>query len=438
MPRHPRVARRLLVWGTVVGLLAGLTGCSGAPEQEVPAQPKPESALPADIGARLDDALANAVTWSGATGAIAGVWAPWAGTWEAATGTAAKGDGPAMSTSMHFRIGTNTKAMTCTVLLELVDKKVVRLDDPVTKYLEDQPGIEGMTLRQLCQSTAGIADYSGALASQFVNNPTRDWPPLELLSNGLALKRTGEPGAGYATSNTGFILLGMALRKATGKSWPDLYQKYIFDPLGLEETSYPDAETLTIPEPHPKGYAYELGAKNAVQCESLLDDTDLSPSMYGVAGGVISTLDDSKQLIETVARGELLNPETATAQWETVPLTDKSPDWHGYGLGVETFGPMRGSLGVIPGFLSAMFSDPESGLTVVVMVNNSAAGTDFIKFLGQQLISIAADAPVSVSGAAAAPELPWAEEDVAGSLEKLAVCQPEPEADADAGDGEGE
>ena len=54
---------------------------------------------------------------------------------------------------------------------------------------------------------------------------------------------------------------------------------------------------------------------------------------------------------------------------------------------------MRGGAGAIPGFLSATLSDPESGLTVVVMVNDSSAGAEFALALAQRLAAIAAEAP---------------------------------------------
>lgn len=426
MARITAGPRRLLSLILVAGLFAGLTGCAADDAPSLPAQPKPQSSFPTEISDRFDAALAQAMQFSGATGAIAGVWAPWAGSWESAPGTTAT-DGMKMSTAMHFRLGTNTTAMTCTVLLKLVDKKVVALDDPVSEYLPNEAGIDGMTLRQLCQNTGGIGDYRGALIGQFVNNSERVWPPLELLSNGLPLKRSGEPGAAYATSNTGFILVGLAIKAATGKNWQDLYKQYLLEPLGMSGTSYPGPEDLKIPGQHPHGYAYALGAKNALQCDALLDETSLSNSMYGVAGGMISTLDDTKHLVETVAGGKLLAPETSQAQWETVPVSEKAAEWQGYGLGVEQLGPLRGSAGEIPGFLSVMLNDPASGLSIVVVLNNSSAATSFVRYLGEQLAAIAVDAPATVSGAAEVPTLPWSEDDAVAGLMPLAVCQPKPE-----------
>ena len=110
-----------------------------------------------EITGKLDAALAGAMTQAGASGAIVGVWAPWAGTWTTATGTTTTTGNDKLTTDMRFRIGTNTTAMTCTVLLKLVDEKRVELSDPVSEV--PAPGFPGSTTSlsgQLCQNTSGL------------------------------------------------------------------------------------------------------------------------------------------------------------------------------------------------------------------------------------------------------------------------------------------
>ncbi|WP_438877068.1 serine hydrolase domain-containing protein, partial [Bacillus cereus group sp. BC44] len=89
----------------------------------------------------------------------AGVWAPWAGSWTTAQGTTKRGGTQPVSADMRFRVGQNTTPMTCTVLLQLVDEGEVGLDDPLTTWLPGLVGVEGVTLRELCQDTSGIGDY---------------------------------------------------------------------------------------------------------------------------------------------------------------------------------------------------------------------------------------------------------------------------------------
>lgn len=417
----------------LVILVLPLLGCA---ESEVLQPFGPEQAvgsLAPDTVAALDAALADGMALAGSAGAIAGVWAPGAGQWLAspgtiganvdpATGRAAGGD--QLTTGMTFRIGTQTTAMTCTVLLRLVDEDRVGLDDPVSQYLTRQPGIEGITLRQLCQQTSGLGQAQ--LESQFVNNPTRPWPALELVSAGLGVARSGPPGRTWTRSDAGITLLGMALQAATGDDWATLYDRYVFGPLGLAGTAYPDARALELPGAHPHGWTAAVDPAGRPDCSRMLEITRLSPSVAGVAGGAVSTLGDLKTWSQALATGVLLDPGTARQQWDTVPEAGM-PYWRSYGLGAEQVGSLRGSAGRIPGFLSATLTDPESGLTVVVVVNNSSSGADFALDLARRLAAIAALAPATgpAGSDASAPQaltLPWTADDAAASMRANAVC----------------
>jgi len=424
MRLRPRGVFHLAAASLVVAATLLVSGCTAAPPAASSGPHQTSGSLPTAVEKQLNDTVTNAMKLSGASGAIVGVWAPWSGSWTAALGSTAKHGGDPMTTDMHFRIGDITRTMTCTVLLELADEGTVKLDDRASEYLPDLPGIDGITLRQLCQNTSGIGDYTATLKPQFVNNPTRQWPQLELVSDGLAEPRTGKPGEVFADSSAGYVLLGMALQRATGQSWPSLYKKYVFGRLGMTETSYPESNPMSFPTPHPDGYATALGDDGAPQCGTITDVTDLSASMAWTEGGVISTLGDLKQYAQALAKGTLVSAASSKAQWKTTPIGGNAATWRRYGLGVETFGPLGGHGGSIPGFITSILSDPKTGLTVVVMLNNSTSGAQFAQTLGRQLASIASKA----RGKKAAPliALPWSDQQAADNLKAVTVCPPPP------------
>jgi D-alanyl-D-alanine carboxypeptidase len=420
-------ARRLAALATVALAAFALVACSTTvnPSADLPAQSS--GTLPKDTTSQLKSAVTSAMKLAGASGAVVGVWAPWSGSWTAGIGDTATKGGQPMTTNEHFRIASNTKSMTCTVLLALVDRGVVGLDDQVKKYLPRMVGIDGVTLRQLCQNTSGIGDYAPSLDPQFVNNPTRQWAQMELASNGLAQPAVGAPGAKWGYSNTGFILLGMALQAATGKSWDALYQQYVFGPLGMSQTSFPSSGTLALPSPSPAGYATALDPNTgADQCGTVVDDTKQSNSSGWTAGGVVSTLSDMKTYVQALATGALVSKASSEDQWKTVQLSGTAPTWQGYGLGVMQYGPLRGHDGEVPGTISAMMSDPKSGLTVVVMLNNSTSGGNLAQLLGLELSSIASKAAPASGKKAPVIALPWSQDQVAQAMAASAKCQPAP------------
>ena len=405
--------RALLALGVAAAVV--LSGCTAGRNSV----DKNSTPIAADIAGQLDAAVGEAMALSGSSGALVGVWSA-AGEWTVAHGTTEIGGSAPMTGGMHFRIGTNTTAMTCTVLLRLVDEGTVTLDDPVSTYLPRLVGVAGVTLGQLCQGTSGLGSYSPVLAGEFVHNPLRTWPAMELVSQGLATPRTGAPGSVWGPSNTGIVLLGMALERATGRQWAALYDEYIFHPLGLHDTSYPHAGDVDLPAPHSHGYAAAVGADGPV-CTAITDNTLLSNSMSGVAGGVVSTLADMRTWAGALAAGGLLSESSASAQWNTVNEDVTTPPWQRYGLGAEQVGPLRGRTGSIPGFISATLADPDQTMTVVVMLNNSSAGDPFALTLARQLAAIIAEAPAG-RGNEPSVALPWTVTQTRTELAAEAAC----------------
>jgi D-alanyl-D-alanine carboxypeptidase len=382
-----------------------------------------QGAFPSAIEGRLETAVTDAMKLAGASGALVGVWAPWSGSYTDGLGSTAINGSRPVTADMHFRIAANTTSMTCSVLLSLVDEGKVELDDPVSLYLPRVIGVAGITLRELCQNTSGIGDYAGQLKPVFVTNPVRRWPTMELLSDGLATKSAGSPGQVYTASQANMVVLGMALEAATGMSWSDMYRHYVFDRLGMAHSSFPDPGQLSLPSPHPLGYATAYAPTGALQCGTTLDETALSPSMGWTAAGAVSTITDLKTYVQSLATGSLVSAASARAQDTGVPLGNRAPAWQTYGLGMLKLGPLRGNVGEIPGFISAMFADPESGLTVVVALNNSSAGAVFAQELAQQLASIASKAPAK-AGTNTIVALPWSEAQAVAAMKAAAVCQP--------------
>ena len=229
-------------------LAIALTGCFGT-AVDPSAQFSPVDApLGGDLADGLQGVLDQAVALSGSSGGVAGVWAPWAGEWTAASGTADFGENPRpMTTDTRFRLTTVTTEITCTVLLRLADQGEVQLDDPVATYVDWIPKLDGITLEQLCLHTSGLADYYPVLRPSFGANPGRVWPANELLANGMALNRIGPPGEQVRESRTGILLLALALERRTGKTWDELAQQYVFGPLGLEQTSLPPGTVSGTP-----------------------------------------------------------------------------------------------------------------------------------------------------------------------------------------------
>ena len=414
-------------WRTAVVAFAAaaaltLTACTGDGTDPGQQFDRVEAAFDETLVTSLDAVLDQAIALSGSSGGIAGVWAPWAGSWSAASGTVGLGeDALPASTTMGFRLGTLTSELTCTVFLRLVEAGTVALDDPVTEYVDRVAGLEGITLEQLCRHTSGLADYYPGLEPHFISNPERIWSPNELLATGLANERTGTPGETWSYSRTGILLLGLALEEATGRTWNDLVKQYVADPLGLDDTSLP-APTTTRLDGVLGAYAATIAADGKPVCDAVLDDSLLSSSTGGVAAGAVSSLDDLYRLSEAFATGSLLGEHHARAQWTTTPLGGSAPPWQTFGIGGAQYGPLRGGFSESPGALTAAFTDPDTGLTVVIALNNSTSGADFVREAAFALASLGSKAAPAADRTQPLVELPWSFEQATAKMAELALC----------------
>ncbi|WP_332062458.1 serine hydrolase domain-containing protein [Agromyces sp. CCNWLW203] len=419
--------------GTLAVLLVGALGLSGCISGSVDplAQLQPvDATFDDELSGQLQAVLDEAVRLSGSSGGIAGAWSPWAGEWTGATGTVDFSENAEpVTTDTEFHLATLTSEVTCTVLLQLVEEGRVSLDDEAAEYVDWVPGIEGITLGQLCAHTSGIADYYPGLKSHFVANPERIWPPNELVSSGLALPRTGAPGEQWAHSRTGVLLLSMALERSTGRAWNDLAEQYVFGPLGLDETSLPSPNDTEL-DGGLGAYSAALAANGTADCAVIRDDTEQSSSMGGAAAGAVSSLEDAHRLSAAFATGALLEEGTARKQWAPIPLGGDAPAWQSWGLGGAEYGPMRGLAGESTGALTAAFTDPDSGLTVVIALNNSTSGGDFAREAAFALASLASKAAPAPEHEQPVVELPWSFEQATTRMQELAVCpKPDPAAE---------
>ena len=307
-------------------------------------------------------------------------------TWTEAFGTRQVGVDDPVSTEDHFRIGSNTKTMTGTALLQLVDAEYVALDDPMSRYRPDVPGGDAITVDQLLDMRSGLRSYTTlrSFNQTMDDEPGRAWDPEELVAIGLAEPVSFDPGAGWEYSNTNTVLAGLIVEQITGQPLAGVLDERIFEPLGLEHTLLPAVDDATIPDPHPHGYMFGTNVSTLDPEDAILpedqqaaaragdlrpdDYTNLNPSWAGAAGAGISTVRDLATYVEALVGGGLLSDELQQRRIDSITSVDPSnPDSAGYGLAIARFGPMLGHDGSLPGYQSFMGHDPSTHTTLVIV-----------------------------------------------------------------------
>jgi D-alanyl-D-alanine carboxypeptidase len=352
------------------------------------AAPSEDPAYAAAVHPELDRIVRDLAV----TGAVVLVRSPELGDWATTMGTRTWHGTEPVALDDHVRIGSNTKTMTATVILQLVDEGRIGLDDPVSRYRPDVPNGEHITIAQLLDMSSGLANYTEDLElnEQMDSNPGRVWTPEELLAIGLAEPPAFPPGEGFLYSNTNYVLLGVIIEQLTGVPVEQAFQDRVFDPLQLDETSFPALSDASIPEPHPQTYTFGTNVETidslvlppevqaAARAGTLepMDVTDANPSWGWTAGAGISTAPDLADYVEELVEGSLLSPQLQQERIASVqPLDPADPASPGYGLGLASFGPVYGHSGELPGTNSFMGHDPVRDITVVTWASTAPAPT---------------------------------------------------------------
>jgi D-alanyl-D-alanine carboxypeptidase len=412
--RHRAIAA---ITGVVLSALV-LAGCALDQHVDVDTPPQADVALPDETVQQLQDAVTHAMGTSGSSGAIVGVWAPWSGSWVAGLGTQRPDGGGDVTADMRFPAGKITRAMTCDVLYEVAASGTVKLSDSVSQYVAGVPDLSDVTLEQLCDGTSGIGSFASQLYAVWLANPTRTWDPRYLASFGLGQPRGGAPGAAYRDSDAGYVLLGLALERATGQSAADLYADHIVDPLDLAATALGDADGGVLLA----GGQSMPTAEGPVDCAQPRDLTDTSTSIGFTDAGVITDIDDLGRYVQAMASGALVADEDRFA--DPLPATGDAPSWYTAAGGALQAGSLIGQFGKVPGYITAAFSDPATGLTVAVVLNNSAVDANVGAYLAWELAAIASKAPATDGQTAPEAGLPWTAEQYHEAIAAAAVCTP--------------
>ncbi|GAA1978988.1 serine hydrolase domain-containing protein [Amycolatopsis minnesotensis] len=289
----------------------------------------------------------------------------------------------------RVRMGSSTKTLVATVVLQLAERGKIGLDAPVERYLpglvrgNDNDGRK-IHIRHLLRHTSGVPDFTGDLpfgpenlAGRFEHFSSKD-----LLDMGLAHPATFQPGAKdrWAYSNTGYELLGMVIEKVTGRSWQHEVTERVIKPLHLDTMYLPRTREYGLRGPHPHGYLPVPGAAR------LADITEFDPSNFGASGMLVSTPRDFNRFLSALVDGDprLLSPAMLAEMKRPDPATDLWPGAQ-YRLGLirtplTCGGYFYGHSGDVPGYstLSGVAVDAEgrTGRSATVAVTQMAGGME--------------------------------------------------------------
>lgn len=376
------LATTLSLWG-----LGGLLGCS---ESSVPATSKVDSAVTIEkqFQQQLDDLYRAAQsTDENFPGATAAFILPDGRIFSFATGFSDVSRNIPMGKNMRMPSGSIGKTYAAAVALQLAQNGALDLDTKISTWLGEEawfsrvPNNDELTVRILLTHTGGLLDHAFA-SREFVEWVQTSWTsgnrdaylrPRQLVEFVLDREPLFAVGEGFNYTDTGYILVGIALEEATGRSYYDLLRELFLQPLDFAFTL--PADQRALPD-LAQGYAHESSKFFGTPLEIVEDGIMvMNPLTEWTGGGLINNPQDLVRWAKLLYEGEAISGEGELDQLLQIgfmPEPDKPTD--GYGLGVSIrqteHGISYGHGGFYPGYNSRMVYFPDHGVAVAMQINS--------------------------------------------------------------------
>ena len=269
-------------------------------------------------------------------------------------------DGDKTTPATNYRLASVSKQFTAAAILLLAEDGRLDLDDPVRRWLPSlPPETAAVTLRQLLDHTGGLVDYED-LIPPGTTEQLNDNDVLRMLS---ATSQTYfAPGSAYRYSNTGYVLLGLVVERASGYSLPLYLKQQIFQPLGMDHALLYEKGG---PEVADRAYGY-----SEANGQWTRTDQSVTSATRG-DGGIYSSVEDLAKWDAALYDDRLLSDASRKLAFSPHVKVTGEPYEASYGYGWRITGDTLWHSGESIGFRNVIVRWPKQRLTVILLSNRN-------------------------------------------------------------------
>lgn len=225
-----------------------------------------------------------------------------------------------------FNLASVSKQFTGMAILQLMERGELGAQDKLTKYIPElRTYADEVTIYQLAHHSAGLPDYNELLWQKARQNALHsdNAEVVRLLTQQEQLRFS--PGSQFEYSNSNYVMLATIIERITGLSLRDYLKQYIFEVIGMENTTVFNEEQPIVPN---RAYGYDKSGEHFKCCYV---DTFATGTT-----NVFSSLLDLKKWDDALYGTHLLKEETKNALFN--PGLDSSGNpftefWGGYSYG---------------------------------------------------------------------------------------------------------
>lgn len=279
------------------------------------------------------------------------------------------------SSSAQFLLGSITKTFTATAILLLAQKRLIDLNQSVSKYLKADHSVwqgkmpdamNKITIHHLLTHSSGLPDYEKIAGHA-------DWykklhTPEEVIQFFAQEPLSFAPGARYDYQGSNYLLLGLIIEAVTGKSYAEFLKEILCKPANLSHTfAHTNAFLSTIQKNHPE---LSIGYRLDEQTKQLKPASMVNMSVDYAESSVISNAIDLYAFITSLFSNKIINAELI--QKMTTPyLTTPYETGVGYGIYIDkSLGyPLFSHPGKIDGYESIFLYEPQKKISVIILSN---------------------------------------------------------------------
>jgi len=285
----------------------------------------------------------------------------------------------------NFRLASFTKQFTAMAAMLLVHDGKLRYDESLTDIFPDFPAYGNqITVRTLLNHTGGLADYEDLMDAEKTKG--QRWSAEKQIHDAEVLRLLGKeshgkfaPGTNWEYSNSGYVVLGLVVAKASGKSFGEFLHERIFAPLKMNHTVLFEKGKNEV-----MNRAYGHSKKE----NSFVETDQSSTSATQGDGGIYSNLEDlskwddalrehallsEKEFLPAVTPAELPPGAEATLAKDVPESLRGHASGYGFGwfLNLQHPHPLMWHYGDTLGFKSAILRYTRDNVTVIVLCNRS-------------------------------------------------------------------
>jgi D-alanyl-D-alanine carboxypeptidase len=296
----------------------------------------------------------------------------------------------------RFLAGSVGKSLHAALAVALARDGAVELDAPISRWIGDEPwfarlpNARDLTLRLLLQHRSGLIDHVFSvefvireLKMRMFEDEHTVLSPEELIEAAFDREPLFPAGRGFAYGDTNYVLAGIVIERATGRSSFDQIEERFLTPLEL-------AGIVVARSPRIQGLAigHQFPVNPFLLPPKMVDERGLlpiHPMLESTAGGFAANPRDLVRWAKALFEGEAL-PADGLAEMTRDPV--ETPDGRRYGLGLYRYatpiGVAWGHGGYFPGYRSGLLYFPDSRIAVAAQSNR-----DYLADLDALMVAIA-------------------------------------------------